>query len=315
MLGILGSMSSAADATLSQPAGQFPPQLAALALETAGIGCWFYDAAADEIVLDAGMCQLLRLTGEPGRLPLAEALSGLGRAEIERLRLTMQASLDTAQDFAETLHIDAPMADESAAILALRGRAVDGMGEATVLAGSAWDIGPLQNLERQLAQATLEDAETALPNRRFFDRQIEREWRISMRERLDLALVLIELNAPEAEQQAQLLWQLAGHVRGILARPADFAARYTDTRLMMILPRTPVSGAEHLAGRLFAELSLEQAEQVCLGVAALTPVETALGYEVLLARAASAVHAARQQGGGCFETWQPHMPEAPQWLD
>ncbi len=172
---------------------------------------------------------------------------------------------------------------------------------------------------------TVTDTATRLHTRAYFNMHLEREWRISMRERMDLSLMLLEAEPafPALELGEGILYQLGQVLNSAIVRPADFAARFTDTWMAVLLPRTNLVGARHVADRLWAYLKadpviseLQPGERpiMSLGVASLDPSATALGYEVLVSRAEAALHNCQLQGGGCIELWDPRMPEAPRDL-
>jgi diguanylate cyclase (GGDEF)-like protein len=110
------------------------------------------------------------------------------------------------------------------------------------------------------------DVLTGIANRRRFDETLEREWLRARRSREPLALVLVDVDHfklfndhyghPAGDA---CLRRVAGALRAACLRPGDVVARYGGEEFGLILPDTPVSGAEHVARRL-----LERVEELTI---------------------------------------------------
>ncbi len=101
------------------------------------------------------------------------------------------------------------------------------------------------------------DGLTGLANRRTFDHTLEQECRRSKRTGHPLSLLMIDidyfklLNDHFGHQAGDdCLKQIASIVGGEILRPGDLAARYGGEEFAVILPATPIQGAEVVASRL-----------------------------------------------------------------
>lgn len=293
-----------------------------VALELAGLGMATVANGASEIQADAVLRRLLALPPEPASLSIAQLTDALQ----PRDRDTLQQLLDLAMQGGPALDHSFRRDKNDSAGRAVHVRLRSAMlPQDDVLLIIGEDSTQLQALRRTVAENTTQDPHTGLYNRGYFDQQLRREWRISMREKADLALVLIQLDYdPEwsgprdPETLAAHLAMQAQKIPRIMRRPADIAARHSENRLAMLLPRTNQAGALHLARRLLEQQHTDTKDetrvfQLSLGVSHLATTATALGHEVLLARALAACHAARQKQELPIECWQPSMPEAPLW--
>jgi two-component system chemotaxis family response regulator WspR len=112
---------------------------------------------------------------------------------------------------------------------------------------------------QQLLRLSVVDAVTGVANRRSFDQTLDRVWRSSLRHRLEVALIMIDvdffklyndrLGHPAGDE---CLRSVAKGLTGALMRPDDFLARYGGEEFAVILPRTDLEGAAVVAERLSA---------------------------------------------------------------
>ena len=105
-------------------------------------------------------------------------------------------------------------------------------------------------LHQQLSQLALLDSLTRVYNRRFFDRQIKREWGRLNRIPAPLSLIMCDVdcfkiyNDFNGHQQGDIcLQKIAKAISSALKRPGDILARYGGEEFAVILPNTPQSGA------------------------------------------------------------------------
>ncbi|NTV89219.1 MAG: diguanylate cyclase, partial [Clostridiales bacterium] len=101
------------------------------------------------------------------------------------------------------------------------------------------------------------DGLTGIPNRREFDLFLEQEWNSSIRTRLPVALLMIDIDYFKQYNDNyghlagdDCLRQVAQALRGCLSRSTDIVARYGGEEFACILPRTNVGGAVIIAERL-----------------------------------------------------------------
>jgi diguanylate cyclase (GGDEF)-like protein len=112
-------------------------------------------------------------------------------------------------------------------------------------------------MEEQLVALARADALTGLANRRAFDDCAQQEWARSMRTRLPLSVLMIDIDAFKNFNDRHghmngdiLLVAVAGMVAGRARRPADLAARFGGDEFALILPETPPEAAEAIAQNL-----------------------------------------------------------------
>ncbi len=291
-------------------------------VENAGLGlCWGpLDGPAQ---VNEAMRRLLGLDEEEGAIALDRMLAQFPAGD----RRELQAALDAVANGSPPFRIELKRPPGAGSggqptflSLHLMGEAgQDGQRQLVMVCQNNSELYQLRE------SLSVTDLATRLHTRAYFNMHLEREWRISMRERMDLSLMLLEAEPafPALELGDDILFQLGQVLNSAIVRPADFAARFTDTWMAVLLPRTDLTGARHVADRLWAYLkadpvisALAPADRpiMSLGVASLDPSATALGYEVLVSRAEAALHNCQLQGGACVEFWDPRMPEAPRDL-
>jgi diguanylate cyclase (GGDEF)-like protein len=98
---------------------------------------------------------------------------------------------------------------------------------------------------------------TQIPNRRYYNRYLEQQWRCAIRDSASFSLLLCDLdffkpfNDYYGHQMGDnCLRQVAKILTETTQRPADFVARYGGEELVVILPDTNSNGAETVAIKL-----------------------------------------------------------------
>lgn len=170
----------------------------------------------------------------------------------------------------------------------------------------------------ELERLSLLDSLTGVPNRRYFDKIIQQEWSRAARERLPIAVVMIDIDCFKAyndtygHQRGDLcLQKVAAALGSGLKRPSDFIARYGGEEFVAVLPDTGLEGARLLSEVMresVEKLALEhRASETCphvtasLGVASAVPGRESAHAE-LIARADKALYAAKQNGRNRTQT-------------
>lgn len=94
------------------------------------------------------------------------------------------------------------------------------------------------------------DSLTGIPNRRYFDARFQTEWRRSMREKIPISLLLLDLdrfreyNEAFGRPQGDLLLQAVGKLlEATVRRPTDLASCFGGEEFAVLLPNTDLSGA------------------------------------------------------------------------
>jgi diguanylate cyclase (GGDEF)-like protein len=170
----------------------------------------------------------------------------------------------------------------------------------------AREIGRRAKAEDRLEEMATTDALTGLKNRRKFDSMIELEWRRAIRQKVPLALLMIDADHFKAYNDTfghqagdQVLVGVAICITDSVRRAGDCAARYGGEEFAVLLPG--LSSTEALAVAETIRLKVElwsdepQGTTVSVGIASLRPA-AATDWSELLSAADKALYAAKAQG-------------------
>lgn len=149
-------------------------------------------------------------------------------------------------------------------------------------------------LEHKVAQRTQEleisnlklrdlsrnDSLTGLPNRRYFDQQLEQEWDRAQRESKELSILVCDIDEFKKindhfghQYGDDCLKAFANVLRSSASRTTDLPARYGGDEFVIILPGTGAAGAEQL-GKYICEkvqqLALKQAPEAAHAIVTVT---------------------------------------------
>lgn len=147
-----------------------------------------------------------------------------------------------------------------------------GNGEPEALIGFMFDISErkkaeqeLVRLKQELEELSLMDALTGVPNRRYFDTVLEREWARALHDRQPLSLILLDIDyfkdyndhyghiqGDECLKVVAATLARAGH------RSRDFFARFGGEEFVLILPETDETAALTVAERCRSLLFRQQ---------------------------------------------------------
>jgi len=170
----------------------------------------------------------------------------------------------------------------------------------------------LQSANEKLETLTLEDALTGLRNRRYFEMQLESEWKRESREKKILSLMVVDIDYFKLFNDTyghaegdECLKSVAHALESALHRPADVIARIGGEEFVVLLPEVDAQGAVSVAKQMQHQLELAAIRHatsplgdnvtVSIGVAAVVPEEheTALG---LFKVADKALYKAKSKG-------------------
>ena len=187
----------------------------------------------------------------------------------------------------------------------------------------------LQVANQELQRLATVDGLTQVANRRYFDSQLQQEWKRLLREEQPLSLILFDVdyfkryNDHYGHQAGDdCLVQIAQVARQSCQRTADLIARYGGEEFAVILPNTDQTGAITVAVRIRQSLQAQaiphvQSEvsnivSVSLGLASMIPMADT-PPEVLIAAADQALYAAKRQGRDRYVVQHPGTdPESAQ---
>lgn len=196
--------------------------------------------------------------------------------------------------------------------------------------------GMLRKLNVKLAGANQElnrlansDGLTKLTNRRRFDACLRQEWQRLARAKAPLSLLLGDVdffkkyNDTYGHQAGdECLKKVASCIRNRAQRPADCAARYGGEEFAVILPDTPVDGANNVAKGIMEDLAKLRIPHIhsdtgfvtmSFGICSLIP-DSEKSPETVLKQADISLYEAKKQGKNRIAAWssdlKPSQPDA-----
>lgn len=179
----------------------------------------------------------------------------------------------------------------------------------------------LQQANLELQELNVRDPLTSIFNRRYFDQQLNLEWRRLMRHPSPLSLIMCDVdhfklyNDIYGHQQGdECLRQIASALASCSRRAADLVCRYGGEEFAVILPQTELTGAVKVAESIktrVTELNLEHRGSpvskivtISLGVACTTPGRH-LDAQGLIQNADRALYTAKSRGRNCWAVYNP----------
>jgi diguanylate cyclase (GGDEF)-like protein len=176
----------------------------------------------------------------------------------------------------------------------------------------------LKAANAQLKQISMIDGLTLVKNRRAFNLAYDKAWRLSRRERIPLALIMIDIDRFKVFNDTyghlegdKALIRIAEVIKDAIKRPGDLAARYGGEEFVVLLMNTTEEEAAVVAEKIrrrVEELGIENKEiksilTVSLGVASVVPAVKMMAEE-LIAKADRALYRAKEEGGNKVAVWQ-----------
>ncbi len=170
----------------------------------------------------------------------------------------------------------------------------------------------LERKNKELERLSFLDSLTGIPNRRYFDKVFEQEWRRAGRSGALLSIIMADIDDFKSYNDNyghlagdECLNRVAQAMNHSLNRPGDFVARYGGEEFAIVLPETDPEGAYRLAEKIRTQicgLNIEHsAARACgmitmsLGVASIVPsVEQQAAH--LVEMADQALYAAKNEG-------------------
>jgi diguanylate cyclase (GGDEF)-like protein len=163
------------------------------------------------------------------------------------------------------------------------------------------------------------DVLTQLPNRRYYDYFVNREWKRAMRQNYPLSLIMVDIDYFKNYndhfghiQGDHCLQQVAKTLRHYFRRAGDLIARYGGEEFCVVAA-CDADQAKHLAEAL--RIAIENLQlphpnskvssfvSISLGTATVIPTEN-MSYEELLQQADESLYLAKQNGRNRVETFK-----------
>jgi diguanylate cyclase (GGDEF)-like protein len=172
----------------------------------------------------------------------------------------------------------------------------------------------LEQANHRLERMSSLDGLTEIPNRRAFDRFLDRAWRYSIRKQVPLSLIMADLdhfkifNDTYGHQRGDAcLKRVAQALNDTLHRPTDMAARYGGEEFGIVLSETDQPGSLVVAASLRRQIeglgfknpsAPGQRLTISLGVASVLPSSSS-SPATLIAAADEALYQAKHEGRNC----------------
>ena len=198
-------------------------------------------------------------------------------------------------------------------------------GDRDYLIAVARDNSERLQLEAQLQKLSQQDGLTGLYNRRYFDRQLQSEWRRLRRADAPLAVLMLDVDHFKRFNDClghlagdDALRRLASCLQECLQREGDVACRYGGEEFVIILTDTGLEGASHVAARIHrrvAEMGIAHPAAelgrltMSIGLAIATPGQDT-EPDQLIAQADQALYAAKHKGRNQTCVWPLEEPLA-----
>ena len=170
----------------------------------------------------------------------------------------------------------------------------------------------LEQMNEKLRLMATVDGLTGVMNRRCCDEMLDREWKRSLREKVPLAIVMVDVDYFKKHNDTyghqagdECLRQVAEAMEKRVHRPSDYAARYGGEEFVLLLSNTSLDGAIKVAEdiRLLIEnLRLPHAASevssyvtISLGVMTLIP-DAGMQISEVVRKADQALYYAKRRG-------------------
>ena len=173
----------------------------------------------------------------------------------------------------------------------------------------------------KLERISMIDGLTSIENRRAFDIVFSRAFKLSLRERMPLALIMIDIDHFKIFNDTyghlsgdQALIRIAEVIKNAIKRPGDLAARYGGEEFVVMLMNTTAKGAAVVAEEIRSrveQLGIENEEvqtviTISLGVSSVVPHDK-MASEELIAAADRALYRAKECGRNKVIVWKDHL--------
>lgn len=181
------------------------------------------------------------------------------------------------------------------------------------------DISVRKATEKKMSWLSTHDELTKIYNRRYFNEQINIEWKRLLRSQEYLSIIIIDVdffklyNDSLGHQTGDICLQnIAANLKLASRRSTDFVARYGGEEFVVLLPGVDIIGAKQVAENLQSQIrnlnmphpssKVSKKVTISMGVASMIP---SLGctYERLIRFADQALYDAKETGRNKFSTY------------
>ncbi len=179
----------------------------------------------------------------------------------------------------------------------------------------------LQGANRMLKDMATIDSLTGVANRRFFELFIRMEWKVALRKKTCISVLLADIDYFKAyndvyghQRGDKCLKLFASALKNSLKRPSDVVARYGGEEFIVLLPDTHQDGAEVMARRMQSmvhDLKIRHSGSTVssrltfsMGISSLVP-DAKTTIEFLIATADKALYQAKHEGRNRFAVYRP----------
>jgi diguanylate cyclase (GGDEF)-like protein len=182
----------------------------------------------------------------------------------------------------------------------------------------------LKNAElfHEIRESSVRDSLTGCLNRKHAMEVMESELRRSRRSKLPLSLLMFdldhfkEINDRHGHLCGDAVLQAVGHQMNIVLRGSDLKCRYGGEEFLVLLPDTPLAGAQRVAETLRRDIEehpvLWNGTRIpvtaSFGITAITPGE--LDTRTIIGRADAALYRAKDSGRNCVRAADEPKHEA-----
>jgi diguanylate cyclase (GGDEF)-like protein len=170
----------------------------------------------------------------------------------------------------------------------------------------------LESGNQELRRLANLDGLTRVANRRCFDDYLQQQWKDLIPAQVPFSLLLVDVDYFKFYNDYyghlagdDCLKQVAEALNRSIKRPTDLVARYGGEEFAILLPRTPIIGAQKVAiriGQEIADLKIPHAQSLVsdcvtlsIGISSIVPQPDILS-ETLIATADKAMYNAKQEG-------------------
>lgn len=181
------------------------------------------------------------------------------------------------------------------------------------------DVTQENELRKRLEHQSRTDALTGLFNRRYFDQELEKEFRLSRRYQQPVSLVLFDIDHFKKfndnhghDQGDRVLQQVAKVVRETV-RPVDVVCRYGGEEFVIVMPGADIELCRTHAERVrvaIETMRVDGLQVTCSFGLSVVPHESIADSVQLLKAADEALYVGKESGRNCVRAMTDPLPDA-----